>query len=269
MSALLYRATLAAFGSLFALTVHAQDARGATQIMGNAPPPLELRMTGALSSRLVIPDEKEQAARRVAPAPEPVQPIVPSAGGIEYRIGNNDLLEIEILDMENLKRAVRVNASGSITLPLIGSVTVSGLTAHQAEQFIADRYREKYLQNPQVAVFIREFTTERITVEGAVARPGMFPIQGNMTLLRALAMAGGFGPLALASEVKLYRVDDKKARLMTVFDVEKIRAGQLEDPVVRGDDLIVVQRDPTRALLKDSVFRDVIDSVNPFSVFTR
>jgi polysaccharide biosynthesis/export protein len=186
--------------------------------------------------------------------------------GKDYRVGPNDLLDVEVFDMENLKRTVRVNAAGAISLPLIGPVIVAGLTQQQIEALIADRYREKYLQNPQVAIFIKEFTTERITIEGAVNHPGIFPLTGQITLLRAMAMAGGFGSIANSTEVMLYRVNEQKVREVAVFDVEKIRAGKSEDPVIKGDDLIVVQRDSTRRFLKDSLLRDIIDSVNPFSI---
>jgi polysaccharide biosynthesis/export protein len=189
--------------------------------------------------------------------------------GKDYRVGPNDLIDIEVLDLDNLKRTVRVNAAGAISLPLIGQVVVGGLTSQEVEARIADRYREKYLQNPQVSIFIKEFTTERITIEGAVARPGIFPLAGRMTLLRALALAGGFGSIANTSQVMLYRMNDEKTREIAVFDVEMIRAGKSDDPPIRGDDLIVVQRDSTRALLKDSVFRDIIDSINPFSALAR
>ena len=191
---------------------------------------------------------------------------VPAALAKDYRLSTNDLLDIEVMDADNLRRTVRVNAVGAISLPLIGAVTVGGLTAQEAEARIAARYSEKYLQNPQVSIFIKEFTSERITIEGAVSRPGMFPLTGQMTLLRVLAVAGGFGSIANTKEVMIYRVNDQKVRESMVFDVEKIRAGQSEDPPVRGDDLIVVQRDSTRALLKDSLLRDVIDSINPFSM---
>lgn len=187
----------------------------------------------------------------------------------DYRVGPNDLIDVEVLDLDHLKRTVRVNAAGAISLPLIGQVTVAGQTSQEIEARIADRYREKYLQNPQVSVFIKEFTTERITVEGAVARPGIFPLTGRITLLRALALAGGFGPIANSSEVMLFRMNEKQEREVAVFDVDKIRAGNSDDPVIKGDDLIVVQRDGTRKLLKDSVLRDLLDSINPFSVFSR
>lgn len=189
--------------------------------------------------------------------------------GKDYRVGPNDLIDIEILDLDNFKRTVRVNAAGAITLPLIGGIIVAGLTAQQAEQHIASKYGEKYLQNPQISVFIKEFTTERITVDGAVIKPGIYPLTGQITLLRALALAGGFGAIADSSEVMLFRNNDRGERQVAVFDVDLIRSGKSEDPAIKGDDLIVVQRDANRRLLKDSLFRDILDSINPFSVFSR
>ena len=184
----------------------------------------------------------------------------------DYRIGPNDLLDVEILDLdkENAKRTVRVNAAGSVSLPLIGSIVLAGLTAQQAESAIAERYGEKYLQNPQVSVFIKEFTTERITVDGAVVKPGIYPLTGQITLLLALALAGGFGAIPNTSEVKLFRVNEKGERQVATFDVDLIRAGTNDDPVIKGDDLIVVQRDSKRILFKDSLFKDMVDTLNPF-----
>lgn len=191
---------------------------------------------------------------------------MPLALGRDYRIGPNDLLDIDVLDADNLKRTVRVNATGAVSLPLIGQVNIGGLTSQEAEERISARYSEKYLQNPQVSVFIKEFTAERVTVDGAIARPGMFPLTGPMTLLRVIAVAGGFAQIADPTSVLVYRVNEKNVKQVAVFDVTKIRAGQADDPPIKGDDLIVVQRDSLRAFLKDSVFRDVVDSVNPFSV---
>ena len=187
----------------------------------------------------------------------------------DYRVGPNDLIDVEVLDLDNLKRTVRITAAGAISLQLIGSDAKAGLTSQEVEQRIADRYREKYLQNPQVSIFIREFTTERITVEGAVAKPGIYPLTGQITLLRALALAGGFGPIADSGEVMLFRNGENGKRQVAVFDVDQIRAGKSDDPPIKGDDLIVVQRDSARKMLKDSLFRDVLDSINPFSIFAR
>lgn len=187
----------------------------------------------------------------------------------DYRVGPNDLIDIEVPELENLKRTVRVNAAGAISLPLVGAILAAGLTSQELEERIADKYREKYLQNPQVSVFIKEFTTERITVEGAVAKPGIYPLTGRITLLRALALAGGFGPIANSSEVMLFRQGDGGRKEVAVFDVDSIRAGKTDDPPVKGDDLIVVQRDNARRVLRDSLLRDIIDSINPFSFVPR
>ena len=185
--------------------------------------------------------------------------------GKEYRVGPNDLLDIEVLNLEGGKRTVRVNAAGSVTLPLIGSIVVAGLTQEQVESHIGSLYGEKYLQNPQVSVFIREFTTERITIDGAISKPGIYPLVGQMTLLRVIALAGGFGSIANRNEVKLFRNGEKGERVVATFDIDKIRSGQDPDPPIRGDDLIVVQRDSARALLNDSLFRDIVNTVNPLS----
>ncbi|MBA2672798.1 polysaccharide biosynthesis/export family protein [Ramlibacter sp.] len=209
--------------------------------------------------------DAELAAARSAAASAQLLTI-----GKDYRISANDLIEIDLPDIDALKRTLRVNAAGLVSLPLVGSVQIAGLTSEGAERRIAERYQEKYLQNPQVAVFIKEFTAERITMEGAVVKPGIYPVTGQLTLLRALALAGGFGPIANSSEVMLFRVDETtKKREMLTFDVEKIRTGKSEDPPVKGDDLIVVQRDSTRRLLKDSIIRDVFDTFNPFSILAR
>lgn len=187
----------------------------------------------------------------------------------EYRIGPQDLLEIEVFNVNDLKRTVRVNSNGLVTLPLIGNVNVGSLTAQEAEALIASQLAEKYLQNPQVSVFIREFTSQRFTVEGAVNKPGIYPMTGRITLLRALALAGGGATMADMSEIKMFRFNERGDRETFSYNADDIRNGTKEDPVLRNDDVVVVQRDRTRALLRDSVLRDVIDSINPFSVLGR
>jgi polysaccharide biosynthesis/export protein len=238
-----------------------------------APGPTGQSVTEPIDPRISAP--RPQVAQSndktvFSPVSAGVKQAVPVVGiGADYLVGPNDLLEIEVFDLENLKRTVRVNAAGAISLPLIGGVIVAGLTAEKVEEVIAKRYSEKYLQNPQVSVFIKEFTTQRITVEGAVQKPGIYPLTGQITLLRALALAGGAGQIANMGEVIVFRTSDRGVRQAAVFDVDSIRSGKGDDPIIKGDDLIVVQRDNSRRLLKDSLFRDIIDSINPFSVFAR
>ena len=260
MSPNLYRYALAAVALFFCTVASSQN--------------------GAPSLSTVMPSQETGVFKPAAPSgeaatknsnagqnPQHANPLYTI--GKEYRVGANDLIDIEVLNLENGKRTVRVNSAGHVTMPLIGSVAVAGLTQQQIESHIAGLYGEKYLQNPQVSVFIREFTTERITVDGAVAKPGIYPLVGQMTLLRVIALAGGFGQIANTSQVMLFRQGENGQRQVATFDVDRIRSGKDMDPAIRGDDLIVVQRDSARALLKDSIFRDIVDSVNPFSVFSR
>jgi polysaccharide export outer membrane protein len=258
MSATINRYALAAAALFFCTVTFAQNAPGLSSML-----PSSGADNGVFRPAAPVGDPQAKGSQN----PQQGNPLYNI--GKEYRVGTNDLLDIEVLNLGDGKRTVRVNAAGYITMPLIGQVTVAGMTQQQVESHIAALYGEKYLQNPQVSVFIKEFTTERITVDGAVAKPGIYPLVGQMTLLRVIALAGGFGQIANSQQVMLFRQGEKGERQVATFDVERIRSGKDPDPMIRGDDLIVVQRDSARALLKDSIFRDIVDSVNPFSVFNR
>ena len=190
----------------------------------------------------------------------------PDAGAspeAEYRVGPQDLIEVSVYGLPELARTVRVNSEGRISLPLIGQVEAKGLTAQGLEKVVAEKLSEKYLQNPQVTIFIKEFTTLRFTVEGAVNKPGVFPLVGQMTLLRALAVAGGQGPLSDMSEIVLFRVTPAGESISLKYDATKIRTGEMADPLIQNDDLVVVNRSKARAAFKDSLFRDILDVLNP------
>lgn len=109
----------------------------------------------------------------------------------DYRIGPEDLLEISVFEVEQLSRTVRVSLEGNISLPLLGTLRVKGLTASELEGEIRDLLAEKYLQDPQVAVFIGEHRSQRISVMGAVKEPSVYNVTGPKRILDLLAMAGG------------------------------------------------------------------------------
>ena len=216
----------------------------------------------------VLADDDPRPALRMSsvltPGLAPPSKSVARTGMRDYRIGPDDLLEVQVFGVDQLSRAVRVNSRGSVSLPLIGTIEVAGMTALEAETGIAAKLAESYLQDPQVSVFIKEYTSQRVTIEGAVNRPGIYPLRGQTTLLRSLAVAGGQGNLSDMSEVLLFREDASGKRETLVYDVERIRRGELEDPIVMNEDLIVVNRSRSRALFKDSIVRDVIETINPF-----
>lgn len=229
--------------------------------------PLTLAQSGVVTPAAAAVAEPVPRGTDASPTPVSGSSISATAPNpaAEYKIGPSDLLEIAIFGQPELARTVRVDTRGRISLPLIGGVDAVGRTSQQLERLIADRLGENYLQSPQVSVFIKEFTSLRFTVEGAVNKPGVFPLVGQMTLLRALATAGGQGALSDVSEVMLFRVQPAVGSVTFKYDVEKIRAGDMPDPLILNDDLLVVKRSKTRVALKDSVFRDLLDAIPTFS----
>ena len=155
-------------------------------------------------------------------------------------------------------------------MPLIGTLSVAGLTPSDAEALIALQYAGKnFLQDPQVSIFVKEFTTQRITLDGALNKPGVYPLTGQISLLRALAMAGGGGQLADMENVMLFRVTAGGKSESQKYDVLKIRKGEAPDPMLQNDDVVVVNREDARVTLRDSLFLDIIDTLNPFAASYR
>ena len=109
----------------------------------------------------------------------------------DYHIGPEDLVEISVFEDEKLNKTVRVSSQGNISLPLIGILRVKGLTANELEKEIRDLLAEKYFQDPHVTVFIKEYRNQRVSVIGAVEKPGSYDVTGQRTVLDMLAMAGG------------------------------------------------------------------------------
>jgi polysaccharide export outer membrane protein len=188
-------------------------------------------------------------------------------GTAEYRIGSQDLLDIQVFGVNEMSRTVRVNSRGMISLPLIGPVQAAGLTAEDLQARLAAALAKDYLQNPQVSIFIKEYTSQRVTVEGAVNKPGIFPLQGQTTLMQALALAQGVDKLADTSNIRLFRgLSSAGDRTAAQFSLDAIRAGRAVDPLIQGDDVIVVETNMTRAVLKD-VTDTVRGFIVPFAIF--
>lgn len=168
----------------------------------------------------------------------------------EYRVGAEDLLQVTVFQVKDYDLAVRVNRHGDIHLPLIGAVPAAGQTGEQLEQAIAKRLSENFLQDPHVTVFIKEYDSQRVTLEGGINKPGIYALKGRTTLLQAIAQAEGLHDLANASEVQIFRVVSPGIKKQTVYDVEAIRDGEAADPLLKGDDIIVVHKSRTKAFVK-------------------
>jgi polysaccharide export outer membrane protein len=114
-----------------------------------------------------------------------------SAQSKNYPIGSEDVVEIRVFELDKLDRTVRVAGDGSIDLPLVGKIPVQGLTTDEVSDRVADRLRGRYVKDPQVTVFIREYNSQKVSLLGAVARPATYPLTGRRNLLQIIADAGG------------------------------------------------------------------------------
>jgi polysaccharide biosynthesis/export protein len=240
-------ASLALTGPTFAQAPAAPQAPVAVNAPGAAP------AKAAASSGAISQDSP-----RIVPVP------TGQVAADDYRIGPSDLIEIQVFGIDTLRREVRVNSKGAISLPLVGQVIIGGLTGEEAETLIAGKYEKDYLRDPQVSVFIKEYTSQRITLEGAVAKPGIYPIHGQTSLMQAIAIAGGQGALSDLHEVLVYRREGADKKIYT-YDLDKIRAGELDDPSLVNEDVVVVKRAPGRVALRDSLLGDIINIFNPFN----
>jgi polysaccharide export outer membrane protein len=113
------------------------------------------------------------------------------AGPQDYRIGFDDVLDVNVFEAPELNREVRVSSAGDISLPLLDSVRVAGLTPRELELVLQELLRRKYMKDPHVSVFVREMQSHPVSVLGAVRRPGVFQVRGRKTLLEVLSLAEG------------------------------------------------------------------------------
>ncbi len=179
-----------------------------------------------------------------------------------YRIGPSDLLRLTVFQVESLSfDEIRVDAGGELHLPVIGAITAQGLTATELAQDIERRLGERYLRNPSVSVTVMEAASQKITVDGAVTKAGVYTMRGRTTLMQAIAMAEGPTRTANLRSVAVFRVEGDQ-RSVAVFDLGAIRAGGAADPVLLGDDVIVVDTSRLNAAM-----RDIIAALPAFGVF--
>jgi polysaccharide export outer membrane protein len=139
----------------------------------------------------------------------------------EYRIGPKDLLEIAVFELPELNQTVRVSEDGSISLPLVGRVMIEGLTKEELEKKLASLLEEKYLRQARVSVFIKEYQSKRVSVLGAVGKPGMYELIGSVSLLEMISQAGGLTDQA-ASELYVLREGENGSQTRLAIDLNDL-----------------------------------------------
>lgn len=173
------------------------------------------------------------------------------ASTMPYYVGPFDKLTIDVFGIEELShRDVLVDSEGQISFPVAGLVQVAGKTPVEIEALLAERLRFAYVRDPQVTVNLKEAVSQRLTIEGEVENPGIYPVVGKMTLLRAVAQAKGTTEFTKLNDVVIFRTVNHQ-RLAALYDLNAIRHGAYPDPEVYAGDVVAVGESRGRRLFKD------------------
>lgn len=168
-----------------------------------------------------------------------------------YRVGPFDKLTIDVFGSEELsKKEVQVDASGRITFPLIGTIEVAGRTPGEIGMLMQDRFRGRFIRDPQISVNLKEIVSQTVTIGGEVKKPGVYPIVGEMTLMTAIASAEGWTDIANKGEVVVFRKVGGK-EYAAIYNVKAIEKGRYADPDIYASDVVMVGDSQARKIWKD------------------
>jgi protein involved in polysaccharide export with SLBB domain len=162
--------------------------------------------------------------------------VSPPAG---YTLSANDFVTVEVFGEDDLKTQARLNGEGNLSVPLLGSVRLAGLTLTQAAARLTDLYGRDYLVNPKVNVTLIGYATRRFTILGQVNRPGDFPMPdtspGGIGLLEAIGIAGGYTRLAAPE-----RISVRRGNQLLKVNAKRISRGKASDFHIESGDVITV-----------------------------
>jgi polysaccharide export outer membrane protein len=154
-------------------------------------------------------------------------------------LGPGDVFEVKVYDEKELSGIYRVSSAGSISFPLIGKVQVKGMTSTDAADLIQGQLGKKYLRNPQVSIFIKEYNSKKISVFGQVSKPGTFKYEDNMSVTQAVSMAGGFTKMAAKDDTNVTRIEAGREKKYPV-PVESIAQGKTRNFYLQPGDIVYV-----------------------------
>lgn len=158
-----------------------------------------------------------------------------------YKLSPGDLISVSIYPDERLNRKARVDADGALSLPLVGTATVSGATLLEAQKTIEEKL-SSYLVNPHVALIVEEYGNRSMFVLGEVQKPGAYPVPAGsrLTVLQAISAAGGFTKVAAPRRARVMRTVNGKS-VDQVIDLKSVSGGEAgTDIVLEPNDVVYV-----------------------------
>jgi protein involved in polysaccharide export with SLBB domain len=158
----------------------------------------------------------------------------------EERLGIDDVFEVRVLGEQDLSGPYRIAADGTIDYPFIGRISVIGMRSGDVQELIASKLADGYLKKPQVSVMVKEWNSRKVSVIGQVQKPGSVTYFTNMTIVDAIAAAGGFTGIASKNSVTLRR-ELKGSVESRNYPVADISEGRAPNVVLRPGDILVVE----------------------------
>jgi protein involved in polysaccharide export with SLBB domain len=172
--------------------------------------------------------------------PTPKLPTASDEVGVpQDRVGIDDTFDVRVYGETDLSGMFRVATDGTVDYPLAGRLQVAGLRTGEIQELLVNKLKDKYLKEPQVIVTIKDRNSQKISVLGQVSRPGQVGYYPNMTIVDAIANAGGFTGIAAKNSVNLRRQVGGKVEIHT-FPVADISEGRSPNVMVLPGDVLVV-----------------------------
>ena len=186
-----------------------------------------------------------------------------SEGATKYRLRANDKIAIRVVREPDLSfEELLISGDGSVTLPLAGMVDARGQTTEELARQIADALRQAGLRRPLVSVYVVEYASHVVTVEGGVEEPGVYAFQPGARLSAALSLANGPSRVSKLNEVVIFR-ETSDGMSIALFDYQSVRKGTMLDPVIEPGDRVVVGISGL-----SQFWQDLIRALPAFGLFT-
>lgn len=198
-------------------------------------------------ARLVGGDQVSVVAASALPAPDAQDAAAELRAA---RLGPRDKITIDVFGVEGFKREMQIDASGYISYPFVGQVMAAGRTPGELANMIASALRADAIKDPQVTVNLVEQTSQVVTVEGSVQEPGLYPVIGDMTLLRAVASAKGTTDIADSEHAVIFRTVGNR-KMAALYSLTAVREGRYADPRIYPGDVVQVGTSAARRTFKD------------------
>jgi polysaccharide export outer membrane protein len=201
---------------------------------------LPLLLLGVLLGSVAQAQDSQVAAQKADPKATTNNAAATVPTDMEYRIGPQDIVQIDVWKEPEITRTIPVRPDGKISLPLLNDVQAAGLTAMQLAGVLREGLT-KFLTSPQVTVTVTAINSRRVYLTGEVSRTGALPLLPNMTVLQALSSAGGFTPFARIKDIYVLRIENGKQTRFPFHYKDVVKGKRPEDNILLlPNDVIVV-----------------------------